>query len=173
MVRVAIAALVIAGCSPRPFITLRVEDPQNFAAAATRIEIALDDQDTQIQSLSTGFPADVVISGGDRGTESEIQIRVVDEAGRRVAEQTLMARFDVTEPNIVTTELARACADVSECPDDGRIFRCSAGFCTSTQCGDGNIDDEEECDDGPDNSDTEPGACRSDCRRFCAGTADC
>ena len=31
-------------------------------------------------------------------------------------------------------------------------------------CGNGVVDPGEECDDGPDNSDTEPDACRSDCR---------
>jgi MYXO-CTERM domain-containing protein len=35
--------------------------------------------------------------------------------------------------------------------------------CSET-CGDGLIDPAEECDDGPGNSDTEPDACRTDCR---------
>lgn len=37
-------------------------------------------------------------------------------------------------------------------------------------CGDGVLDPEEQCDDGSDNSDLEPDACRSDCRR--AGCGD-
>lgn len=33
----------------------------------------------------------------------------------------------------------------------------------SPLCGNGSLDGSEECDDGPDNSDTEPDACRTDC----------
>jgi hypothetical protein len=36
-------------------------------------------------------------------------------------------------------------------------------------CGDGHVDDGEECDDGQSNSDTQPDACRSDCTRARCG----
>ncbi|MBI5499493.1 MAG: hypothetical protein HY907_04585 [Deltaproteobacteria bacterium] len=36
-------------------------------------------------------------------------------------------------------------------------------------CGNGLLESGEECDDGPANSDTEPGACRTDCRLFSCG----
>jgi cysteine-rich repeat protein len=40
---------------------------------------------------------------------------------------------------------------------------------TGPVCGDGILEGAEECDDGPDNSDTVPGACRTDCRLFSCG----
>ena len=84
-----------------------------------------------------------------------------------------------------------ACADVqiddldyqSDCPDDtGGVFnifdlkKCffdidrygalealATVFPTDGICGDGVVTGEEECDDGPNNSNTQPNACRTDC----------
>jgi cysteine-rich repeat protein len=39
----------------------------------------------------------------------------------------------------------------------------------AARCGDGNVDDGEQCDDGADNSDTVADACRSDCQRARCG----
>jgi cysteine-rich repeat protein len=39
----------------------------------------------------------------------------------------------------------------------------AAAGCTDEPCGDGTLDPEEICDDGEANSDTAPGACRTDC----------
>ncbi len=57
-------------------------------------------------------------------------------------------------------------ADDEEC-DDGNLEPgdgCDEK-CQTTMCGDGVIDHGEECDDGDENSDTEPGACRADCTK--------
>lgn len=50
------------------------------------------------------------------------------------------------------------CDDGNRTPGDGCSDKCKANT-----CGDGTRDYGEECDDGEDNSDTEPGACRTDC----------
>src|SRR5262249_42970281 len=48
------------------------------------------------------------------------------------------------------------------------IFR--ATLCPAAGvCGDGNVDEGEECDDGPNNDDEEPNACRTDCTRARCG----
>ena len=53
---------------------------------------------------------------------------------------------------------------------------CNGGTCTFPQCGDGypNPEASEECDDGDENSDTEPNTCRTDCTHPVCGdlTAD-
>jgi uncharacterized repeat protein (TIGR01451 family) len=49
---------------------------------------------------------------------------------------------------------------------DGTIFEPDGSeiiCCVVPECGDGIIDDGEECDDGENNSDTDPDACRTDC----------
>ncbi len=56
--------------------------------------------------------------------------------------------------------------DDEEC-DDGNIIGgdgCSP-LCKAETCGDGVRDQGEECDDGDENSDTEPSACRTNCMR--------
>ena len=52
------------------------------------------------------------------------------------------------------------CDDENDLDGDG----CSAACVTEPHCGDGEIGTGEVCDDGPDNSDTVPDACRTDCR---------
>lgn len=61
---------------------------------------------------------------------------------------------------------ATAQADGIGCTlDDGQAGLCLAGTCAAPRCGDGfQQAGAEECDDGPDNSDLLPGACRRDCR---------
>jgi cysteine-rich repeat protein len=51
--------------------------------------------------------------------------------------------------------------DLPEGSDDGSD--------AAAPCGNGILEGIEECDDGPDNSDTVPGACRTDCRLFFCG----
>jgi cysteine-rich repeat protein len=61
------------------------------------------------------------------------------------------------------------CDDGNTVPGDGCEPDCTTGG--ASVCGNGVVEEGEECDDGPDNSDTEPGACRRDCRRPWCG--DC
>ena len=63
------------------------------------------------------------------------------------------------------------CDDGNTVSGDGCSRKCQIEV---AECGNGNIDEGEECDDGPLNSDSEPSACRSDCRKaFCGdGTVD-
>jgi cysteine-rich repeat protein len=57
------------------------------------------------------------------------------------------------------------CPDGTVCP---ALFQCHADLngdysCVVETCGDGLVDPLEECDDGDDNSDTAPDACRTNC----------
>jgi cysteine-rich repeat protein len=54
---------------------------------------------------------------------------------------------------------------------DGESGICNGNVCQSQSpsCGDGAVDAGEECDDGADNSDSEPGACRTDCTQPSCG----
>jgi len=65
--------------------------------------------------------------------------------------------------------LGAGCGD-----DDGDGNNTNENSNTSGFCGDGNVDPEEACDDGSANSDTQPDACRTDCREaYCGdGVAD-
>ncbi len=57
------------------------------------------------------------------------------------------------------------CASCAVLPNWVCRFDADAGVSTcSNKCSDGFVNPGEECDDGADNSDTEPGACRSDCK---------
>ncbi len=47
--------------------------------------------------------------------------------------------------------------------------RCRNGICVVPYCGDGVLDPDEECDDGDDNNDTAPDACRTDCMQAYCG----
>ena len=52
------------------------------------------------------------------------------------------------------------CSDTFPC---GSASLCLDGLCFELACGDGVVQEPEECDDGDGNSDTEPDACREDC----------
>lgn len=57
-------------------------------------------------------------------------------------------------------------ADDEKCDDGNRAVGDGCNNeCVAETCGNGVHDQGEECDDGADNSDTEPGACRTDCTR--------
>ncbi|MEL6543042.1 MAG: hypothetical protein AAFQ82_00345, partial [Myxococcota bacterium] len=168
-----VVLLAVGGCSPQPFITVRVEDPLGFASAATQLEIRLSDREPDVRALTGPLPTVVNVLGGARGEQTTVFLRLFTESGEVLGSQELNARFDTTDANFLTVALRRSCSTPFDCPADGRLFACTGGFCTETLCGNGVLDDEEECDEGELNSDTQPRACRSDCQRSCAGTADC
>jgi len=69
---------------------------------------------------------------------------------------------------IICGTLDTTCGDTIFCDlcDDGDVCDASLQLCvdeSEPRCGDGVVDDGEACDDGVDNSDTEPDACRLDC----------
>ena len=53
--------------------------------------------------------------------------------------------------------------DATAIPDDTAVADSAAPW-SPPGCGDGALDDDEQCDDGVDNSDTAPDACRTTCR---------
>jgi len=59
------------------------------------------------------------------------------------------------------SSLLTGCFEAAPLPQDPACF----GSCAEPRCGDGTVDDDEECDDGDENDDHEPGACRTDCTR--------
>lgn len=61
---------------------------------------------------------------------------------------------------VLQPALGEECDDGNAVPGDGCDGTCAFEFV----CGDGIVDPNEQCDDGLLNSDTEPDACRTDCR---------
>ena len=70
---------------------------------------------------------------------------------------TAMCRTAVCGDGIVRLAVEE-CDDGNDVDGDG----CS-NTCTGSMCGNGRLDSGEQCDEGPANSNTEPGACRNDC----------
>jgi cysteine-rich repeat protein len=94
---------------------------------------------------------------------------VVNDGGAEACDNG--ARNSDTEPDACRTDCTRPrCGDRvvdgdESCEDGNDVDGDGCTACVADTCGDGVVNDggREACDDGPRNSDTEPGACRSDC----------
>lgn len=93
-----------------------------------------------------------------------------------VVEKQVFAAFSPGTISEVTVHLESACRGVTAC---GAGEHCVDGSCVAaarpaswvSACGDGIWDRIEGCDDGSDNSDVRPDACRTDCRTARCGDA--
>jgi cysteine-rich repeat protein len=81
-------------------------------------------------------------------------------------------RRDACRTNCLRAWCGDGVLDAGESCDDGNRWDgdgCSAICRVEEGCGNGAIEAGEECDDGARNSDTRPGACRTDCRLYHCG----
>ncbi len=136
------------------------------------------DPDGEVPAVSYAW----TINGADAGVGPDLQLtqRTAPVGAELVCRATATDSFGGTDTGLAARLVLlcdrrepRACdgADVVACRDDGQArvvvdecgdLGCVDGECVQG-CGDGVLEDGEECDDGPDNSDALPNACRTNC----------
>ncbi len=117
-------------------------------------------------SYGTAMPADCSIdtisrnaqlSGLPMGTTT-FWVSAIDEAGNCGPPATFDIVVDIASCGDGTVDPGEECDDANTDQDDDCIA------CQDAECGDGYVwTGNEACDQGDDNSDTEPNACRTDC----------
>jgi sugar lactone lactonase YvrE len=109
-------------------------------------------------TFESRLPADAFIRCGDDGACPVGSVCI--EALQRCVASSRCVLGEGTD--LKAAEDGVSCGDASICIQ---------GVCVDEACGDGFVASGEECDDGEDNSDERPDACRTACRRASCGDA--
>jgi cysteine-rich repeat protein len=129
-----------------------------LAAGGATLLAALT-QCTQATDTGPGLPVDAIVDDLSYGNLTALlcpQATLTPDQLSQCQAHVLACNADLA----LTTMMPRAAEVLARLglPLD------DSGCIGNTPCGNGDLDRDEECDDGADNSDTEPDACRTDCK---------
>jgi MYXO-CTERM domain-containing protein len=142
--------------APPSSVEVPADQKAMFPVSIPAIGVTLDDADL----LAGGGETATLDADGTRLVGADAQGRMYLYASNPLIEGSSVSHWDpLARPNL--TEEPNASYDVSHDMRMEAALMRDIGW--TPFCGNGQIDQAEQCDNGPANSDTTPGACRTDC----------